>query len=271
MSRTKRGQPRDVTLEAQAAAYLYSQGNDQAKIGAVLASARARCPDFWRLPGGKAGFKLGASSPTGAAAVEQLVFTGRNELRDKLRREAERQQVAWSATFECCTAAAKRPMPRPGRPGSTDSADWRPSALQELLPRMGLVGVTWGKTIARVVDGLEILNPHAPRCPGRQFHSPDRRAVDLSGSGNLVLDAGASTRRDFCAGLALVSFAGGRAGVHSREIAPKEPRRRSATSSPRSPATGSSSSVGSRQPATGTARGPTRHDHHGRRHGVPWR
>ena len=36
MGRTKRGRLRNVTLEAQAARHLYSQGNDQAKIGAVL-------------------------------------------------------------------------------------------------------------------------------------------------------------------------------------------------------------------------------------------
>jgi DNA-binding transcriptional regulator LsrR (DeoR family) len=37
--------------------------------------------------------------------------------------------------------------------------------MQELLPRMRLVGVTWGKTIARLVDGLRQLNPQAPSLP----------------------------------------------------------------------------------------------------------
>src|SRR5262249_54244403 len=37
--------------------------------------------------------------------------------------------------------------------------------VQELLPMMRLVGVTWGKTIARVVDGLRQLNPQPPALP----------------------------------------------------------------------------------------------------------
>jgi DNA-binding transcriptional regulator LsrR (DeoR family) len=39
--------------------------------------------------------------------------------------------------------------------------------VQELLPAMNLAGVTWGKTIARLVDGLQHLNPQTPALPDR--------------------------------------------------------------------------------------------------------
>ena len=41
MSRRKRARPREVVVEAQAAAYLYSQGNDQARIGGLLGVSQA--------------------------------------------------------------------------------------------------------------------------------------------------------------------------------------------------------------------------------------
>src|SRR4051812_28069377 len=95
MSRTRRGRPRDVTLEAQAAAYLYSQGNDQAKIGAVLGVSQGEVSRLVGLARREGWIQTRCVLPEGAVgAVEQLVFTGRNELRDRLRREAERHGIA---------------------------------------------------------------------------------------------------------------------------------------------------------------------------------
>src|SRR5947209_17124646 len=90
MSRTKRGGPRDVTMEAQAAAYLYSQGNDQAKVGAVLGVSQGEVSRLLALARREGWIQTRCVLPESAVrAVEQLVFTGRNELRDKLRRETE--------------------------------------------------------------------------------------------------------------------------------------------------------------------------------------
>src|SRR5205823_15037583 len=94
MSRSKRGGPRDITMEAQAAAYLYSQGNDQAKVGAVLGVSQGEVSRLLALARREGWIQTRCVLPESAVrAVEQLVFTGRNDLRDKLRREAESQGV----------------------------------------------------------------------------------------------------------------------------------------------------------------------------------
>jgi DNA-binding transcriptional regulator LsrR (DeoR family) len=164
MSRTKRGHPRDVTLEAQAAAYLYSQGNDQAKIGAVLGVSQGEVSRLLAAARREGWIQTRCVLPAGAAgAVEQLVFSGRNDLRDRLRRETERHGVSPVRDIRVLHSGGE----------ATDAATWdvrlerfgrlAAARTQELVPRMGLVGVAWGKTIARVVDGLRLLNPHAPR------------------------------------------------------------------------------------------------------------
>src|SRR5437868_916503 len=95
MSRIKRGHPRDVTLEAQAAAYLNSQGNDQAKIGTVLGVSQGEVSRLLGVARREGWIQTRCVLPEEVVgAVEQLVFTGRNELRDKLRREAERHGEA---------------------------------------------------------------------------------------------------------------------------------------------------------------------------------
>src|SRR5205823_13903873 len=95
MSRSKRGGPRDITMEAQAAAYLYSQGNDQAKVGAVLGVSQGEVSRLLAFARREGWIQTRCVLPESAVrAVEQLVFTGRNELRDKLRREADRHSVA---------------------------------------------------------------------------------------------------------------------------------------------------------------------------------
>jgi DNA-binding transcriptional regulator LsrR (DeoR family) len=164
MSRTKRGRPRDVTLEAQAAAYLYSQGNDQAKIGAVLGVSQGEVSRLLAAARREGWIQTRCVLSAGAAgAVEQLVFSGRNELRDRLRRETERHGAAPVRDIRVLHSGGE----------ATDAAAWdarlerfgrlAAARTQELVPRMGFVGVTWGKTIARVVDGLRLLNPQAPR------------------------------------------------------------------------------------------------------------
>ncbi|HEX4588355.1 MAG TPA: hypothetical protein VH120_00375, partial [Gemmataceae bacterium] len=91
MSRTKGRRPRDVLLETQAAAYLHSQGNDQVKIGAVLGLSQGEVSRLLSLARREGWLQTRCVLPDGAvAAVEQLVFTGRNDLLDKLRREAEK-------------------------------------------------------------------------------------------------------------------------------------------------------------------------------------
>ena len=79
MSRSKRGGPRDVTTEAQAAAYLYSQGNDQAKIGTVLGVSQGEVSRLLAFARREGWIQTRCVLPESAVrAVEQLVFTGRN-------------------------------------------------------------------------------------------------------------------------------------------------------------------------------------------------
>jgi DNA-binding transcriptional regulator LsrR (DeoR family) len=153
-------------LESQAAAYLYSQGNDQAKIGAALGVSQGEVSRLLAVARREGWLQTRCVLPEGAVgAVEQLVFTGRNELRDKLRREADRHGVAPVRDIRVLHSGGE----------ASDAAGWdarlhrfgrlAAARMQELVPRMGLVGVAWGKTIARVVDGLRQLNPNAPALP----------------------------------------------------------------------------------------------------------
>jgi DNA-binding transcriptional regulator LsrR (DeoR family) len=153
-----------MTLEAQAAAYLYSQGNDQAKIGAILGVSQGEVSRLLTAARREGWIQTRCVLPDGATgAVEQLVFSGRNELRDRLRREAERHGAAPVRDIRVLHSGGE----------ATDAAAWdarlerfgrlAAARVQELVSRMGLVGVTWGKSIARVVDGLRLLNPAAPR------------------------------------------------------------------------------------------------------------
>jgi DNA-binding transcriptional regulator LsrR (DeoR family) len=166
MSRTRRGQPRDVTLEAQAAAYLYSQGNDQARVGSALGVSQGEVSRLLAVARREGWLQTRCVlPPVAAGAVEQLVFAGRNELRDDLRREADRLGVPPVRTIRVFHS---------GGDGSA-AADWdarlqrfgrlAAGRVQELLPRMRLVGVTWGKSIARLVEGLRQLNPQPPALP----------------------------------------------------------------------------------------------------------
>src|SRR5262245_57605676 len=95
MGRRRAGPPRDVLLEAQAAAYLSSQGNSQARIGDVLRVSQGEVSRLLGIARNKGWLQTRCTLPPGAvAAVEQLVFAGRGELLARLRREAERVGVA---------------------------------------------------------------------------------------------------------------------------------------------------------------------------------
>src|SRR5438477_6152209 len=95
MGRRKRTRPRDVALEAQAAAYLYSQGHDQARVGDVLGVSQGEVSRLLALARREGWLQTRCLLPDGAlGAVERVVFSGRTELGDLLRREAERHGVA---------------------------------------------------------------------------------------------------------------------------------------------------------------------------------
>ena len=166
MGRKKRTQPRDVVLEAQAAAWLYSQGNDQARIGAVLGVSQGEVSRLLGVARREGWLQMRCELPAGAVgAVEQLVFAGRRELGERLAREAERHGAAPVRELRIFHSGSE----------ATDPAGWdarlqrfgrlAAGRVQELLPRLRLAGVTWGKTIARLVDGLRQLNPQPPRLP----------------------------------------------------------------------------------------------------------
>src|SRR4051794_36442485 len=94
MGRRKRTQPRDVALEAQAAAYLSGQGHDQARIGDVLGVSQGEVSRLLALARREGWLQTRCVLPDGAAAgVERLVFAGRTALADLLRREADRHDV----------------------------------------------------------------------------------------------------------------------------------------------------------------------------------
>jgi DNA-binding transcriptional regulator LsrR (DeoR family) len=167
VSRRKRARPREVLVEAQAAAYLYSQGNDQAKIGGVLGVSQAEVSRLLALARREGWLQTRCVLPEGAvAAVEQMVFSGRDALRERLGREAARGGAAPVRGFRVFHSGGE----------GTDAAAWgarlrrfgqaAAARLQELLPRVRLAGVTWGATIARLVDGVRQLNPRPPALPG---------------------------------------------------------------------------------------------------------
>src|SRR5947208_359486 len=91
MGRRKRTQPRDAVLEALAAAYLSSQGNDQAAIAGVLGVSQGEVSRLLAVARREGWLQTRCVLPEGAVrVVEQAVFSGRRELGEALRREAER-------------------------------------------------------------------------------------------------------------------------------------------------------------------------------------
>lgn len=171
MPRRKRVQPRDTQLEAQAAAYLSSQGNDQSRIGAVLGVSQGEVSRLLAVARREGWLQTRCVLPEGAAvAVEQLVFAGRNELRDRLRREADRCSVPPIRELRIFHSGGDQIGPVDWAARLSQFGRLAAARVQELIPRMELCGVTWGKTIARVVDGLRQLNPQSPaRAPRLQF------------------------------------------------------------------------------------------------------
>jgi len=153
-----------MQLEAQAAAYLQSQGNDQARIGAVLAVSQGEVSRLLAVARREGWLQTRCVLPDGAAAaVEQLVFAGRNELRDRLRREADRHGVAPIRELRIFHSGGEQTGPQDWAARLGQFGRLAAARVQELIPRMQLCGVTWGKTIARVVDGLRLLNPQSPQ------------------------------------------------------------------------------------------------------------
>jgi DNA-binding transcriptional regulator LsrR (DeoR family) len=167
VGRRKRAGPRDVLREAQAAAYLYSQGNDQARIGGVLRVSQAEVSRLLGMARREGWLQTRCVLPEGAvAAVEQMVFADRDLLRARLGREAARGGAAPVRGLRIFHSGGE----------GTDAAAWdarlrrcgqaAAARLQELLPRLRLAGVAWGATIARLVDGVRQLNPRPPLLPG---------------------------------------------------------------------------------------------------------
>jgi DNA-binding transcriptional regulator LsrR (DeoR family) len=163
VSRRKRARPRDLVLEAQAAAYLYTHGNDQAKIGGVLGVSQAEVSRLLAVARREGWLQTRCVLPEDAvAAVEQMVFSGRDALRERLVREAARGGSAVVPAFRIFHSGGE----------GSDAGSWNArlrrfgeaaaTRLQELLPHLRLVGVAWGATIARLVDGVRQLNPHPP-------------------------------------------------------------------------------------------------------------
>ena len=182
MSRPKRGKPRDVRLEAQAAAYLYSQGNDQAKIGAALAVSQGEVSRLLMAARREGWLQTRCVLPEGAVgAVEQIVFSGRNELRDRLRREADWHRVARGTGHS--RIAQRWGVGRSGRVGCPTSPVWpargRPPsrAGSPHGPRRRNVGQDdcpgGGRPSVTKPDRSHIT-------PAGEIHPLDRRAVDLS-------------------------------------------------------------------------------------------
>jgi DNA-binding transcriptional regulator LsrR (DeoR family) len=172
MVRPKRSQPRNVLLEAQTAAYLYSQGNDQARIMEVLGVSQGEVSRLLALARREGWLQMRCVLPdTVIQEIEQLVFANRNELRYRLDREAQQHNVP--------PVRGVRVLPSGG--AATDPAGWnqrlerfgRAAAVrfQELLPRVRCIGVAWGRTIAGLVGGLRQIFPQseAPAEPVQFF------------------------------------------------------------------------------------------------------
>ncbi|HEX4589308.1 MAG TPA: sugar-binding domain-containing protein, partial [Gemmataceae bacterium] len=84
---------------------------------------------------------------------------------DKLRREADKHGATPVRDIRVFHSGSEAVDPAGWDARLQQFGRLAAARLQELFPRMGVVGVAWGKTIARVVDGLRVLNPHAPRLP----------------------------------------------------------------------------------------------------------
>jgi DNA-binding transcriptional regulator LsrR (DeoR family) len=170
MVRKKRSQPRNVLLEAQTAAYLYSLGNDQARIKEVLGVSQGEVSRLLGVARREGWLQMRCVLPEAVLQeIEQLVFANRNQLRDRLDREAERHDAA--------PVRGIRVLPSGG--AATDPSGWNlrlerfgraaAARFQELLPRMHVTGVAWGKTIAGLVGGLRQAFPQG-RPPAEPVH-----------------------------------------------------------------------------------------------------
>ena len=164
MGRRKRTQPRDVVLEAQAAAYLSSQGSDQARVAELLGVSQGEVSRLLRQARREGWLQVRCVLPPGALArIEQAVFPAREQVRARLDHEADAHDAPRVRGVRVVAA------------GAGESADYderlrgfgRAAAarLQELFPAMRLAGVAWGRTIAHVVEGLRQLNPRPPGLP----------------------------------------------------------------------------------------------------------
>jgi DNA-binding transcriptional regulator LsrR (DeoR family) len=170
MARTKRAQPRNVLLEAQTAAYLYSLGNDQARIKEVLGVSQGEVSRLLATARREGWLQMRCILPDGVVQeIEQLVFANRNQLRDRLDHEAR--------AHDAPPVRGIRVLP--GGAAATDPAGWNlrlerfgraaAARFQELLPRMRVTGVAWGKTIAGLVGGLR-QSPPQGQSPAEPVH-----------------------------------------------------------------------------------------------------
>src|SRR6476469_1633875 len=90
MPRKKRDTPRNVTLEAQAAALLHSQGHDQARIKDLLGISQSEVSRLLSIARGAGWLQVRCVLPAEAAAeVERVVFPVHEELRRRLDAEAD--------------------------------------------------------------------------------------------------------------------------------------------------------------------------------------
>lgn len=166
MARKKGKLPRDLTLETQAAAYLASQGEGQARIAGVLGVSQGEVSRLLAAARRAGWLQTRCVLPPGAAeAVERVIFAGRGELEDVLGREADRHGAAPVRNVRVVHSGGEA-----GDPAGWDARLRRfglaaAARLQEQLPGMQLAGVAWGRAIGRLADGLRQLNPHAPQLP----------------------------------------------------------------------------------------------------------
>lgn len=227
MSRKKRAQPRNVEREAQAAAYLYSQGNDQQRIKAVLGVSQGEVSRLLGLARRAGWLQTRCELPAGAIAeIERLVFAGRNELRDRLDREARRHGAAPPRALRVVHSGGE----------ATDPAGWdarlerfgqgAAARLLELLPGMRLAGVAWGKTIARMVAGLRQLCPTPPKLAEPlqfiplageplTYPDPETSSSTLAHRLNEVLNGGGATFQSLTAVPAFIPAKFSRKSLHA--------------------------------------------------------
>lgn len=163
MGRRRRAQPRDVALEAQAAAYLSSQGNDQARIAELLGISQGEVSRLLRQARREGWLQVRCELPPGAMErIEQVVFPGRDQVRARLDHEADAHEAPRVRGVRVVAGAAEAADYDERLRGFGRAAAAR---LQELFPAMRLAGVAWGRTIAHVVEGLRQLHPQPPRLP----------------------------------------------------------------------------------------------------------